>query len=256
MTAEKLLSVLRDATKEIAEGERRAAIAFSGGLDSSIVAAVSSEIASIRCYTAAVSGSLDAREAARIAEGEGFELEMLLLTADDIVEYARKAAAALSTEDPTQVAYTIPVLCVADRCFERLVLAGSGADELFAGYAKYEAQPDPMQSMDRDLSKMMEEARRLAAAIAPKRLGLPFASQKVVSFARSVPLEVKLGAAGRKLVLREVARLLGQETHDRPKKAAQYSSGVLKEMRRLARREGMDLTTWTRQVAASRRIIP
>jgi asparagine synthase (glutamine-hydrolysing) len=62
-----------------------------------------------------------------------------------------------------------------------------------------------------------------------------------------------LGPGGRKLVLREVAVLLGLDAHDRPKKAAQYSSGIMREMERLARKEGMSMSEWTKKTVRAKR---
>jgi asparagine synthetase B (glutamine-hydrolysing) len=58
----------------------------------------------------------------------------------------------------------------------------------------------------------------------------PFADESVASFALSISPDFKIRGGTRKQVLREAAKLLGlpEEAAESPKKAAQYSSGILK----------------------------
>jgi asparagine synthase (glutamine-hydrolysing) len=58
----------------------------------------------------------------------------------------------------------------------------------------------------------------------------PFSDERIVSLALSMPLDFKIKEETRKLVLRRAAYQLGlpQDIAEIPKKAAQYSSGVLK----------------------------
>jgi asparagine synthase (glutamine-hydrolysing) len=71
----------------------------------------------------------------------------------------------------------------------------------------------------------------------------PFADPWLTRFAPSLPLKYKLPAVGReprKIVLRQLAKRLGlpDEIADKPKKAAQYSSGSGKIIEKLARKRG------------------
>jgi hypothetical protein len=74
----------------------------------------------------------------------------------------------------------------------------------------------------------------------------------MIEYMKSLPVDRKVSASGRKILLREVARMLDLQSHDIPKKAAQYSSGVLKEMRKLARSEGVSLSDWTSHLSDNR----
>jgi asparagine synthase (glutamine-hydrolysing) len=106
-----------------------------------------------------------------------------------------------------------------------------------------------------DLDKMLKEAEKLhkAARSIGKRLGFPFVAEGVVELASVLPTRDLLGPGGRKLVLREVAVLLGLDAHDRPKKAAQYSSGIMREMERLAKKDGLTMSEWTERTARAKR---
>ena len=81
-----LTEVLRSAIKRMVEG-RDVAVAFSGGLDSGIVAAIAKEYArSVRLYTAGVQDAYDVLESCDIAEKLGLEWEHILISEDDLAK--------------------------------------------------------------------------------------------------------------------------------------------------------------------------
>jgi asparagine synthase (glutamine-hydrolysing) len=252
MNSNLLLTTLRAAVSDLVAEESRAAVAYSGGLDSSILAALASEKTSVICYTCATKGSFDDLNARQCADEEGRKLSLIELKAENVEALARRASRILDTSDPVKIAYTIPILCVLQRSAERTVLAGSGADELFGGYANYSRVGNPAETMAADLAKMICEARLLAseATALGKIIGFPYATATVISAAVDTPLEKKVSSAGRKIILREVAEILGLSSRNRPKKAAQYSSGVLRAMERLAREQGLNLSHWTARMKA------
>jgi asparagine synthetase B (glutamine-hydrolysing) len=135
---------------------------------------------------------------------------------------------------------------------EGTILIGNLADELFAGYAKYDSVNNPAALMQIDLEKALYEIDRLVdyANYEHKQLVAPFASDRVVELAASVPLSRMIGPQGRKLILRDAAREIGLAAHDRPKKAAQYSSGVAKAIKRMAKREGLTSRAWIESLDA------
>jgi len=249
---DQLLSVLRGSMKKIAGEEKEVAVAYSGGLDSSVVVALAKELAGVRGYTCAVPGSFDDKHVPEAARLDGIETATIHLADADLVKYIVRSAGVLGTVSPVPIAYTIPVLCALDGCRERLLLVGSGADELFGGYAKYQGHSDPEASMSSDLVKTLAEAQLLQveAGRLGKRIGFPFTDEAVIMAALSIPVERKVDVSGRKLVLRDIGKLLAPHSADKPKKAAQYSSGVMKEMERLAKADRLDLHDWTSAICA------
>ena len=251
MDATGLLNRLKAATRDIIGSEPAVAVAYSGGVDSSMIVAIALEFSEVRCYTCAIEGSFDSRKAIEYAAEDGVNHLVISPREKELVGWVARASSLLGSADPVRIAYSIPILCVLEACDEGCVLAGNGADELFGGYAKYSYAEDPRSLMAVDLEKMQQEARLLSALATAKgkRIGFPFASKEVVSFAEQTPLEEKVNDSGRKLILREAARLMGLRSYDRPKKAAQYSSGILKMMERISRRERLELSEWTARVS-------
>lgn len=250
--ASPLLEALDAATADVIGDRQIVAVAYSGGLDSSLVAAIARKRADVRCYAACTQTSRDHECVLSYADEQGLDAELMLLSADDVKRIAAVAVGVLGAADPLSIAYTIPLLAVLDSVKEDVVLTGGIADELFAGYAKYASDACPERQMRIDLEKALLEYESVRLYAKKNRIDLasPYADRRVIEVANSMRLQDKIGATGRKLALRRLAADLGLRSHDRPKKAAQYSSGVMKEMKRLAREDGKALNEWTRALPA------
>ena len=244
--ADALLDEIEKTVTETVRPFSEAAVAYSGGLDSTLIAALAGRVAKVRCYCACVESSFDQAHVREFARKDGLEAEILVISDADLEELVRRARGLLPAADPVTVSYTVPLLCVIERAREEAVLVGNGADEIFAGYAKYETAMDREGQAAYDLKKAISEVDTLAdyAQKRHKVLLAPYAHERVVRLASSIDMTEKLGPEGRKLVLRECARKLGLEASDRPKKAAQYSSGVSKRLKQLAKGSGKGLQDW------------
>jgi asparagine synthase (glutamine-hydrolysing) len=228
-----LLGKLRNATN--ATG--KVAVAFSGGLDSSVIAKIASENANVTLYTAGLRGCKDFGAAESAAKIIGLPLKLIELSKDEVKEAVPQLSQVISNDNRLIVSYLLPLWFVCKNCAETIVFSGQGADELFAGYAKYRNMEK--ERLECELRKDAEELRskgigldRAIARHLNKRLITPFLSDDVFTFALALPLERKINIDGNKLVLRDVARLLGLgEIAERKKRAAQYGSGTAKAMR-------------------------
>lgn len=255
MEPNKLLEALRESVSDITAGSDKAAVAWSGGLDSSVIEALARETLEVTCYLCAIRGASDWKLAQDMRHSGREDIEVLEISRPDMLRLVPRAADILGSVRPVEIAYSIPIIRVLEESKQGLVLAGSGADELFGGYAKYEAMDDPREAMRADFEKMLRESERLdkAARAMNKTLRFPFAAENVVRLASALPTRDLIGPGGRKLVLREVAIMLGLASHDRPKKAAQYSSGIMREMERLAKKDGLSISEWTETTAGATR---
>jgi asparagine synthase (glutamine-hydrolysing) len=199
-------------------------------------------------YTVGVEGSPDLRASAEAAEVLSLpwspiiiDQELILGAAGDLLQYE-------SITSPVVVSYELPLQIIASRVPEKVLMSGQGADELLGGYARYLALavPDRESTMKKDLLTLIAEGvprdRRIASHYG-KRIVHPFLDQQVMSTAEALPPESKISGGVRKVALREVARELGLAAiAEREKKAAQYGSGIMKELRSGARERRVDLT--------------
>ncbi len=242
-----LLNSIDEAVERLVRPHRTVGVAYSGGLDSSVIAALAMRYTEVTCYSACVGESHDAEHVRAFARADGFDVKILELTDDNIPELARLAKSVLLTTDPVRISYTIPSLRVIEAVVEPAALVGNIADEIFAGYAKYESRDDVQELMAIDLKKGLNEIE-LLSQYSEKRhtiLLAPYADAEVIGASSRIAIEDLLGPEGRKLILRECANAMGLEAGARPKKAAQYSSGVSKSMQRLAKAEGKTVGEWT-----------
>jgi asparagine synthase (glutamine-hydrolysing) len=227
------------------EGEAKVAVAFSGGLDSSVLVACAKRRAEVVACSAYVDGSLDSSRAGKAAEVLGVEFLGTVLTQRMVSDAAEKTALPFepSLMDRSLWCLYSTVSQSAMRAGARVVLLGQLADELFGGYYKYQraletgGEESAAQAMRRDVAGYatagMGRDSRACEPWAEARL--PFMEEGVVELGLSLPVGYKLRDGVRKAVLRRAAEILGvpEELAGAGKKAAQYSSGVQKSLRRL-----------------------
>jgi len=227
------------------------AVAFSGGVDSAVVASrIDGPL-----YAAGFPESHDlaaAREAARAMDAEA-DLRVVELSLDDVERAVPEVARATGRTNAMDVGIALPLYLVAERAaadgHDRLAV-GQGADELFGGYAKVARAPDdPRVEAD-----TVRGARREVLGTLPDQLErdvlalrgagvepvAPMLDDRVVAAALSLPGEMLVDDRGeRKRALRLAAReFVPDGVAFREKKAVQYGSLVSRELDRLARRAG------------------
>ena len=110
--SQRLAELLDASVAKCTEGQD-VAVAFSGGIDSSLVAALAKRHAnSVRLYTVGARGSHDAEAAQEVAPLLGLELTVIDLPDGDIVENLREMISVTGTESPLTLAFEMPLFCV------------------------------------------------------------------------------------------------------------------------------------------------
>jgi asparagine synthase (glutamine-hydrolysing) len=225
------------------------AVAFSGGLDSAILAAR----LEAPLYVAGFPDSHDVDAARSAAALLGADLTVVELTHDDLVDAVPRIARATGRTNAMDVQIALGLFLTAQRVaadgFERLAV-GQGADELFGGYAKVAKAPDdPRVEADTVRSARREVVLGLPGQLERDVLTVraggvepvaPLLHDSVVDAALNLPGEFLVSVNGtRKVALREAASdWLPAEIAQRDKKAVQYGSLVSRELDRLARQAG------------------
>ena len=224
------------------------AIAFSGGVDSALLAAR----LNAPLYVAGFPDSHDVEAARSAADLLGTEVHVVDLTHDAIERSVPEIVRATARTNAMDVQIALPLYLVAERVaadgFDRLAL-GQGADELFGGYAKVAKAPeDPRVEADtvrgaqqEVISSLPDQLERdvLALRAAGVEPVTPLLHDRVVDAALRLDGDLLVDGETRKVALRAAAReSLPDEIADRNKKAAQYGSLAARELDRLARQAG------------------
>jgi asparagine synthase (glutamine-hydrolysing) len=227
--------------------QREAGLLFSGGLDSSVLAAIAAGCSTPRLYTVGIDGAHDLIVAGRTAASLDLPWVGLVVDEEDIMRAIIPMSRLISTRDPLTISFEMPLYLVSKSAEEDLLVSGQGADELFGGYARYlRMSPDELrESKKMDLASLLDAGLRNERRIAEhhgKNVLHPYLHPGVINAVEAVPVAEHIRDGVRKAVLRDVGISLGLgEIATREKKAAQYGSGIMKVMKAAARRKGMAL---------------
>jgi asparagine synthase (glutamine-hydrolysing) len=225
------------------------AVAFSGGVDSAVVA---SGVPDAPLYVAGFEGCHDVAAAREAATAMDRELRVVEIEHEDLTRAVPEIVAATGRRNPMDVTIALPLYLVAERVaadgYDRLAL-GQGADELFGGYAKVvEPHEDDRVDADTVRGARREIVQSLPAQLERDVLTLraagvepvtPLLHDDVIAAALALPGEVIATPEERKIALRDAAAgVVPDSVRTADKKAVQYGTYVSRELDRLARQAG------------------
>ncbi|MDR1405220.1 MAG: asparagine synthase [Candidatus Methanoplasma sp.] len=239
----KLGEALDGAVMDAVSG-KNIAVAFSGGLDSGIVAAMAKKYASrVTLYTVGSEGSHDIGEAERSAGELGMPLVRIILTENEVAEGLAEIIGITGTSDIVTLSFELPLFFVCRNCAEDEIIGGQGADELFGGYFKYIGlnTEDLRMKMAEDLDKLrnltLPHEKKVAEHFG-KTIHYPFLNDAVIRIAEDSDC-LSAGTSdplSRKRAVREVSEAMGYPgIAAKEKKAAQYGSGTMAAIKKICR---------------------
>ncbi len=171
---------------------------LSGGLDSSVVAAIMRpHTAQLDSFTAGMAGARDLDAARKVALHLGAEHHELIYTAADVRRALPEVIRHMESFDAPLVRSAVPMYFVSKMAAEhvKVVLSGEGADELFAGY-DYLARLGNRQRLKRELADItvrlqdtsLQRADRMSA---PHGLEtrVPFLDSSLLRYVSRLPAE-------------------------------------------------------------------
>ncbi|MCK4400459.1 asparagine synthetase B, partial [Candidatus Bathyarchaeota archaeon] len=247
---ENLHILLTEVSEDIVRKTRGGAVAFSGGIDSTLTAHYLKEAGGdIDLICVGVGDQREYRHARRAAEALSLDVNIHPFTKDELENNLDEIILSVEDPNPMKIGVAAPLYFAAQQAVEdehTTIFSGNGSDELFGGYYKYMKQwltegENVRDTMYRDVIESWRYNYDRDAKICKDlgaRLVLPFADARIIMFGLGVPTKYKLPPdieEPRKTILRRLAKNLGfpAEVSDRPKKAAQYSTGVHKALSKM-----------------------
>lgn len=212
---------------------------LSGGLDSSIIAAIANELQpGIPAFTVGVEGAPDLGNAVIMAEHLGIEHHVYNFGVKEIIGMVPKAVKSLESFDEDCISGAIANLFASSLAskYTNCILSGEGGDELHGGYHLLKELPTENERL-----KMMGHLIDIAYNTAVQRLDrammansinyrTPFIDTEMIAFSLQLPVQWKIYDRGdgkliEKWLLREAFRdMLPEEIYSREK--LRFSSGT------------------------------
>lgn len=264
--AKQLKNLLLRTTGSYTSDIRDVAIAFSGGLDSSVVASLATLCnLEVHLIYVTLEGQEETAFAEQAAKSLSLPLRLVEYSIEDIIYILPKVVWLIEESSAVNAAIAVPMFWIAEQASKHgfsFLASGQGADELFGGYHRY-LQDYTKHGLAGLRMKLFSDVELSADINFPRdnkicayhkvELRLPFADWNVTQFSLGLPAKLKVASQKdtlRKRVLRKVAEDLGlpKIITEKTKKAIQYTTGVNQAIRKIAKREGLSLREYVQAV--------
>ena len=267
---ELLMDDLYSAVLKRVENITDVGLIFSGGVDSSILALILKEIAqkrndtntvkegivkplNVKLYSVGVENSQDIKFSKKIADELNLPLKTIIIDETTVKESIKPVLTAIEDDNIMKLGVGMTIYLATKAMKEdgiKVALSGQGADELFGGYNRYLKHFEENSLMDayfsldeeiyHDIANMYhvnlerDDAVSMANGV---ELRVPFMDKDIIDLALDIPGKYKIKNGEdllRKHILRDSAKSIGVPDYIalRPKKAAQYGSGINKILKK------------------------
>jgi len=232
-TIQQLIEVLEESIKK----SMADAILFSGGIDTSVLAALTYRYSKIPLVTIVFKEafSSDLQFSTMVAKHLGAEQHIKYFEVDEAVQAAHKVIRILEVFDPMEIRNSIPIYIGLEFCKKmgyHVVMTGDGSDELFAGYSfLFEKSLREIDEWIQNIVKTWSFSSSKLAKSLKIVVRQPYTSEDVVKLALRIPIQYKVlkknNAVIGKYVLRKIAeKYLPKEVAWRSKDPIEVGSGA------------------------------
>lgn len=212
----------------------KASMAYSGGLDSSILLAMAPR--TVIPYTLGNETSKDYSNSKDGAKKLGFNVVSIRLSSVKLESYVNTVMEIDPGIRKNDLGYEVVLAALLDNMEGKEVITGQGADEVFYGYNIFRVNPGLDNRLH--MEKLLRETIPREGAIAEhfgKKLITPYLSGEILKIMKNVDRDTNFSGDINKAVLRSAAVQAGlpPEIAERKKTAAQYGSGLMKMLKKL-----------------------
>jgi asparagine synthase (glutamine-hydrolysing) len=207
LTAGELRLVLEEAVARWMVADVEVGSFLSGGLDSSIIAAIAQKVrqengmSPLQTFAVGVEGSADLAAARAVADHIGSRHHERVFTVDQVADALGHVVYHLESADVDLVRSAVPTLFASRLARSRVkaVLTGEGADELFAGYAYHHAYADDPRALADELTRSLGTMHNINLQRVDRitmseslEARTPFLDRELIDFAQSIPATLKM----------------------------------------------------------------
>jgi asparagine synthase (glutamine-hydrolysing) len=189
---------LRELLREVVERNDGEALLLSGGLDTSILAALSgNQVKRKKAITVAFEGTRarDLDYAQTVAKMFQYEHHIIRLTETGALEKLPEVIKAVRSFDPA-LPNDLTIYAALEKAKSlgiKSVMTGDGADELFAGYSyMHELSPDALRTYIENISRTMWFSSNKLGASLGVDVKQPYLDKELIDFALGVDPDLKV----------------------------------------------------------------
>lgn len=268
MKGRKLLSKLKEkiylTVETSLKGKDRISVAFSGGLDSSLLAKVCNDLGKkIKLITIGFEDSQDILYAIKVSKMMGLPLIIRKLTKSEIEESLKKIYKIVPYENLVEMELCLAFFFIFDETKKNnldTVVTSLGMDALFCGFDAFRkviknggeiGVKKEIEKQVELITREYEKYNKIAKYVGVDFI-CPFVEKDFINFSLRIPLAEKIKGPEdmlRKHILRKLSIMIGvpRMAALRLKKSLQYSSGIDKAIEKLAREKGLNKEEARRQ---------
>jgi len=201
--------LIRAVEKRCSTTERPIACLLSGGLDSSLIAALVNDyhrrqnLPTLETYSIGLAESTDLKYARMVAEHLGTKHTEVVLTEQEFCDAIPEIVTAIESYDTTTVRASIGNYLlgkyIASHSEAKVIFNGDGSDELLGGYLYLRMAPDAIE-FDRECRRLLRDIHAFDVLRSDKSIsshGLeprtPFLDREWTQFVLSIPPDIRLG---------------------------------------------------------------